>query len=90
MQGLGLLYLNRAVSIEHFLQGTRWLLSMLDETHRGIRATVRDALVRVTVSHATALMGVCLSNETAVAQLAAASDGGDASVRITVTFFFFF
>jgi hypothetical protein len=79
VEGLGLLYLNRAVSIEHFLQGTRWLLAMLDETHRGIRATVRDALVRVTVSHATALTGMCLSNEAALANAAAASDGGDAT-----------
>ncbi len=69
VQGLGLLYLHRGLSVSVFTAGVHWLVDMLTETHRGVRASVRDALVRIVVAQAKELASACMSPEAAVEAL---------------------
>ena len=47
MEGLGQLLLRTLTDVALVESGSRWLLSLLDDMHRGVRASVRDALLRI-------------------------------------------
>jgi hypothetical protein len=51
VEGIGYLLFRSFTEPAQVQSGSRWLLSFVDDIHRGIRAAVRDALVRVSLCH---------------------------------------